>query len=239
MQSRLLLFTALAVTSAIRGDMQEDRSMQYAREASAMLGPTLWKRVIHVHNTSAESRYPSSFGAVVFEMSGILWFYTATDGTQSLSLFRGRASQDERNLSPLLARIDSGFSRWEFVSEGADMKEGNSVPPNACFIQSVALLRHILAAGMDAEHARLLSYYVTIPTGLKGHTVLFLETSKGPTVIDPLMQRWPIRICSSNPGDAKCVAYSIRHDVTSARWVLITPGDFAVNRVGSARFANN
>jgi hypothetical protein len=239
MQNKYLLLAALALTATLRGDMQENTSMLYARQAAAMLGPTLWKRVLRVHNTSTEGRYPRSFGAVVFEMGGILWFYTSTDGTQSLSLRRGHALEDERNLGPLLDHIDPGFSRWDLDSEVPAPDNKGSVPPNACFIQSVALLRHNLLAGVSAEHAKLLSYYVAYPTGLKGHTVLYIETDKGPTIIDPLMQRRPLRVRSANPGDPNCVAYCIRRDVALARWVPISPNDFPVGRDESAHFSNN
>jgi hypothetical protein len=229
----------LAFTPAMRADAQVDSSMLYARQASEMLGPTLWKRVIRVHNSATESRYPQSFGAVVFEMGGILWFYTATDGTQSLSVRLGHAKEDEQDFGPLLILIDSGFSRWEFTSESPGPDEKGPVPPNACFIQSIALLRHSLAVGLSAEHAKLLSYYVTLPTGVKGHTVLYLETKKGRIIIDPLMQQTALLIPSASTGDPRCVACCIRRDITSARWVPIDPNDFGANRADGAHFSNN
>jgi hypothetical protein len=239
MQRRHLLLTALALTATLRADVQENTSMLYARQAAAMLGPTLWKQVLRVHNTSKESRYPKSFGAVVFEMGGILWFYTATDGTQSLSIRLGRAKEDEQDLGPLLSNLDAGFTHWEADSGAHSPGEKSSIPPNACFIQSVALLRSSLSLGIRVERARLLSYYVSYPTGLRGHTVLFLETDKGPTVIDPLMQRRPLHVRGADTGDPKCVAYCIRHDVALARWVPISPGDFPVSRDEGAHFSNN
>jgi hypothetical protein len=213
--------------------------MLYARQASAMLGPTLWKRVICIHNSSDDGRYPRSLGAVVFEMGGILWFYTATDGTQSLSIRRGHVVEDERDFGPLLTHIDSGFSSWERDLEGNGPDLKGSVPPNACFIQSVVLLRHNLSAGIGVEHMRLLSYYVAFPSGLKGHTVLYVETGKGPTVIDPLKERKPLRVRSTNPEDAQCVAYCIRRDVALARWVPVGPNDFVSKQSEGGRFADN
>jgi hypothetical protein len=239
MQSRHLLFTALAFASAMRADVQSDMSMRYARQASGMLGPTRWKRVLRVHNSSFDGRYPPSFGAVVFEMGGILWFYTSTNGTQSLSLRRGHAWEDEQDLGPLLTHIDSGFSHWEFDPEGAGPDEKGSAPPNACFIQSIALLRHSLSMGIPAEHVRLLSYYVTYPTGMKGHTVLFLQTDRGATIVDPLMQRKPLLIRSANPGDPTCVANCIRRDITMARWVPVAPDDFTASQADGTPFSTN
>jgi hypothetical protein len=239
MQCRSLLFTVLALTPTMHSETQESRSMLYARQASAMLGPTLWKRIIRVHNSATSSRYPPSFGAVVFEMGGILWFYTATDGTQSLSTRLGRAKEDEQDFGPLLILIDPGFSRWELDSGSTGLDEKGPVPPNACFIQSIALLRHSLSVGISAEHAKLLSYYVTLPTGLKGHTVLYFETKNGRTIIDPLKQQRPLLIPTAIPGDPKIVARFIRRDITSARWVPIDPDDFAANQADGAHFANN
>lgn len=233
------MLTALALAATLHGDVQENTSILYASQAAAMLGPTLWKQVLRVHNSSRESRFPSSFGAVVFEMGGILWFYTPTDGTQSLSIRLGSAKEDEQDLGPLLSNLDPGFTQWETDSGGYNPADKSSVPPNACFIQSVALLRSSLSLGVHIEHARLLSYYVSYPTGLKGHTVLYLETEKGPTVIDPLMQRWPVHVRGADTGDAKCVAYCIRHDVALARWVPISPNDFPVGRHENAQFSNN
>jgi hypothetical protein len=239
MQLRHLFLTALAFTATLRADVQEDTSRRYARQAAAMLGPTLWKQVLRVHNSSRESRYPRSFGAVVFEMGGILWFYTATDGTQSLSIRLGRAKEDEQDLRPLLSNIDPGFTHWESDLGGDSPGEKDAVPPNACFIQSVALLRNSLSLGIHIEHVRLLSYYVSFPTGLRGHTVLYLETDKGPTIIDPLKQRRPLHVQGADTKDPRCVAYRIRHDVAYARWVPISPSDFPVGRDESAQFSNN
>ena len=233
MQSKHLLYAALALTTFLQGDAQGDVSIHFARQASAMLGPTLWKRVILVENASTDGHYPRSFGAVVFEMGGILWFYAPVDGTQSLSLRRGHALEDEQNLGYLLTHIDPGFSRWEYDSGGNGQEERGSVPPNACFIQSIALLRQRLSVGMSAANAKLLSYYVSYPTGVKGHTVLYLETDRGPTIIDPLRQRRPLIVRSANLEDPKRVAYCIRRDVSSARWVPIGPNDFASNRAES------
>ena len=234
MQSKHLLYAALALTTFLQRDAHGDGSIHYARQASAMLGPTLWKRVILIENASTDGHYPHSFGAVVFEMGGILWFYAPADGTQSLSLRRGHTLEDEQNFGYLLTHIDPGFSHWEYDPGSNDQEERGSVPPNACFIQSIALLRQRLSVGMSFENAKLLSYYVSYPTGVKGHTVLYLETDRGPTIIDPLKQRRPLIVRSANLEDPKRVAYCIRRDVSSARWVPIGPDDFAPSRAEGA-----
>lgn len=204
-----------------------------------MLGPTLWKQVILIRNANTEGHYPRSLGAVVFEMGRMLWFYTSTDGTQSLSVLRGHAMQDEEDFGPLLLRIDPGFTHWEYDSAFVGPDEGGPIPPNACFLQSISLLRHRLSAGLGAEHARLLSYYVSLPTGTKGHTVLYIETGEGPTVIDPLQQRRPLRVRNVDAQDARSVACSIRRDVASARWVGIDSQDFSIEREFGAYAGNN
>jgi hypothetical protein len=239
MQRRHLLFAALALASAMRADVGLDGSMLYARQVSAMLGPTLWNRVICIHNSAAESRYPRLLGAVVFEMGGILWFYTATDGTQSLSVRRGHVLEDKLDFRPLLTQIDPGFTGWDRDSGKTGSYPKGSVPPNACFIQSIVLLRNNLSAGVGAEHMRLLSYYVAFPTGLKGHTVLYIETNKEPTVIDPLKDRRPMRVRSPNPEDAQSVAYCIRRDVALARWVPVGLDDFVGNLREDGHLADN
>jgi hypothetical protein len=147
--------------------------------------------------------------------------------------------EDEQDFGPLLTRIDPGFSRWEYDSGDSGQEKRGSVPPNACFIQSIALLRHRLSEGMRAENAKLLSYYVSFPTGLRGHTVLYLETERGPAIIDPLAQRSPLFVRNANSEDPKSVAYCIRRDVALARWVPIAPNDFAASRTESMSSASN
>jgi len=239
MRCKQLLLGALALMPVARAEAERDRSMLYAREASDLLGPTLWKRVIRIQNTSAESRYPRSFGALVFEMGGILWFYAATDGTQSLSLMRNHVKEDEGNLGPLLVGIDAGFSCQEIEPADWGMQEGIQTPPNACFIQSIALFRRELSQGNRVQRARLLSYYVALPTGIKGHTVLYLEARDGPTIIDPLAWRRPLRVRAKDLGDAKSVAYCLRRDVAYARWVSMGADDFALRHLDGARAVNN
>jgi hypothetical protein len=234
-----MLLIGLALAPTMRAESQGTQPVLYARQAAAMLGPTLWKRVLVIQNASADNGYPRTLGAVVFEMGGILWFYTASDGTQSLSIRHGRAKEDEENLGPLLLRLDSGFSHWECDSANAGLDEKDPIPPNACFIQSIALLRHLLAEKTGSERAKLLSYYVTLRTGPRGHTVLYFESNEGPIIIDPLAPGKPFRVRAVFPGDAKSVATCLRHDISNARWVPIDPADFASGRAGGARYGSN
>ena len=83
---------------------------------------------------------PRVLHALVFEFSGILWFYTDTDGTQSLSLRKGRLDEDKADLGPLLRDIEPGFTRWRALpeeSKRADVTTAEELP-NGCFIESVA-----------------------------------------------------------------------------------------------------
>ncbi len=218
----LLLLTALA--TALHADTSLDASLRYARGAAEKLGPRIWKRVIAVENADAAGRYPRTFAAVVFETGGILWFYTPTDGTQSLSLSRGRVRADEENLGPLLRAIDPGFGRWRFEAEG-EGPAPDAEPPNACFIESLELLRREAAAGTDLGQARLLSYYVRLPDGLRGHTVLYLEDRAGPLVIDPVHWKRRVHVHGNHRLDAKAVADCLRRNIVSARWVPLARSD--------------
>jgi hypothetical protein len=77
------------------------------------------------------------------------------------------------------------------------------------------------------EQPRLLSYYVDLPDGLRGHTVLFFRAREELTIIDPLRPKRRFRIRPRRPEDAREVAGCLRDDIASARWVPIAPGDFA------------
>lgn len=224
--NRRLLLVLSALATALHADTSLDASLRYARCAAEKLGPGIWKRVISVENAEAGGRYPRAFAAVVFETGGILWFYTPTDGTQSLSLARGRLRADEADLAPLLRAIDPELGRWRFEALGAGTAPG-AEPPNACFIESIELLREEIAAGTDADRTRLLSYYVRLPGGIRGHTVLFIEDCGGAVVIDPIHRRRRVHVHGNHRLDAKGVADCLRRDIASARWVPLSRSDFA------------
>ena len=87
-----------------------------------MLSPGLtWSRVVRIENSAPagflhRGAYPRVVYATVFEVSGILWFYTDTDGTQSLSLTTNTAARDEASPGALFLAIDRGFTRWSWVA---------------------------------------------------------------------------------------------------------------------------
>jgi hypothetical protein len=168
--------------------LRADRSLEQARRAQALLGPETWSRVIRIENDTSASRYPRTLHALVFELAGILWFYTEADGTQSFSLHPGRLAEEKADFAPLLRDIEPGFVRWRVVADN-----GRPLPPpaapgalrNGCFIESVAELRLRLARGEDLERPQLLSYYANTPLGLHGHTVLVFGRGTQMEIFDP------------------------------------------------------
>jgi hypothetical protein len=187
----VLLFTALFARGA--------DGLAHARRAQAMLGAEVWSQVIHVENTGQSRHYPRKVDALVFELAGILWFYSDADGTQSLSTYRGRLAQDKDDFSPLLREIDPGFTAWRRVPDDESataraLAERDSLL-NGCFIESVAALRPHLSAGEPLIRAQLLSFYAARSGQVPGHTVLTYETGDKIRVIDPLepdrMQTFP------------------------------------------------
>src|SRR5688572_2544577 len=93
---RILIFLFAVVA------LRATDTLAQARHAQALLGPRVWSQVIRVENKTAGATYPRDLHALVFELEGVLWFYTAIDGTQSLSVYRGRLAQDKADLGPLL-----------------------------------------------------------------------------------------------------------------------------------------
>ena len=100
--SLLVLLVSLLVAAPLKASLED------IRHAQALLGPGTWSQLIRIENERPTATYPRKTFALVFEFNGILWFYTARDGTQSLSLFTGRVEKDRKNLHPLLLEIDSG-----------------------------------------------------------------------------------------------------------------------------------
>jgi len=191
--ARLLVFFLLATI------LRADGALAQARRAQAMVGAETWSRVIRVDNASRFGRYPRVVYALVFELADLLWFYTDTDGTQSLSLHRGRLAEEKADLGSLLRKIEPGFTQWCVVPDQTGLPVASrGALPNGCFIDSVAALRERLARGGAVMRPQLLSFYVETSMGLKGHTVLTYETSRGAVVIDPTgptpTQTFPVQL---------------------------------------------
>jgi len=194
-----------------------DSSLAAARRAQAQLGPEVWSEIIRVENDARTARYPRVLHALVFEIAGVLWFYTDADGTQSFSLKRGRLAEDKADFGPLLRDIEPGFKRWTVVPDGAATPGGL---PNGCFIESVAALVTRLASGGEAMHPQLLAYYVDTPTGAVGHTVLTYEVGAELEVIDPEGPVATMHFPAALARDRLALARAVRGgDVAHARWL--------------------
>jgi hypothetical protein len=212
----------------------ESASLTNARRAQALLGADVWSQVVRVENTGSTGRYGRTVHALVFELAGILWFYTDADGTQSFSTFRGRLEADKADFGPLLKEIHPGFVRWSAVPSEAAV--GSAEPGelrNGCFVESVANLRRCLALGGVLSRPQLLSYY-TAGVRIAGHTVLTFETSEGLKVIDPVNPGRPITYPRESVGSAEALAKALVGPVVK-RAVWVPLGDFAATL--AVRFA--
>lgn len=223
-----------------------EASLSQARQAREMLGPDAWARVLRITNTNPRSPYPAEVYATVFEFNGILWFYTATDGTQSLSLHLGRLQHDKDNLQPLLVAIDPGFGRHEQVSASGPRFAVTPPPlPKGCFVNSIAALRELLETDVPVTQAALLNYYFEIGGRTKGHTVLVYATPDGVFFVDHDLSPGPRMLPVKLPvGDALATARAVRAasggraKLVSARWVgtpLVAPNPAPVLVVGPRR----
>ncbi len=187
-----------------------------------MIGEETWSRIVEVENTNAESVYPSSLHALVFELGGILWFYTDTDGTQSFSLHQNNLAAEKEDFGPMLRAIEPGFTKHVTLTEdelAALPAPADGPLPNGCFIDSYAALRERVARGELILGARLMSFYA--PGRRAGHTVLTYETPRGHFVLDPSASAKPKRVDRRHAGDPLAIARALVPDVAieEARWV--------------------
>ncbi len=216
MRSLCLLAMLLAAPALASAGANEDSGLADAAAARALLGGDTWSRLVRIGNASprgllSRSAYPRTVYALVFELSGILWFYTDADGTQSLSLTRGTVARDEADPGPLFRAIDGGFASWAWVDAApAPPGPGSRRPPNACFVESVAALLRRLAVGDEAASPRLLSYYVDTRYGRLGHTVLVFGTASGLAAIDPEASGLPERLPAELGADPRAISAYLR-----------------------------
>src|SRR5580698_5691605 len=151
MRSLLLAAVLLGIPRVVSAS----EGLSSARAARTLLGPTVWSRVVRIENTESKqefrrSPYPREVFALVFELSGYLWFHSDCNGTQSLSLRSGSLGIDKAEPGPLFLAIDHGFTRWSWVDDMAAPQRQAPAPPNACFIESVAALFRRVAVGGEA-----------------------------------------------------------------------------------------
>lgn len=191
---RVLLFSLLLAAAGLRADS----SLSHVRHAQMLLGPATWSRVLHIENSAREGRYPRELHALVFEVAGLLWFYTPAEGTQSFSLHRGRLEVEKADFAPLLRDIEPGFGRWREVSGGGVTIDRGARLPNGCFIESLVALRERLLAGEKLSQPRLLSYYRETAGGVLGHTVLAYEQAGRIVVYDHALPEQRERLFFAN-----------------------------------------
>jgi hypothetical protein len=229
MRPLCLLVVLLAATGAARGATPAPAGLDDALAARSLLGGNSWARLLRVENHRSggiwkRHPYPKVLYALVFELSGILWFYTDVDGTQSLSLTLGTVARDEADPGPLLRSIDPGFAGWSWVEPPpGPLNPASPRPRNGCFVESVAALNRRLAGGYEAASPRLLSYYVETTGGRLGHTVLLFGTAAGLSAIDPGVSDLPVEVPSDLAGDPAQVSAFLRgRPVAYARTLPIT-----------------
>lgn len=213
-------------------------ALDHARRAQAMLGGEVWSRVVRVENSSVWTAYPCTVYALVFELGGILWIYTAMDGTQSFSLETGKLAEDRKDFTPLLQAIESGFERYRVLppSNRPVVTSDGERLPNGCFIESYAALRARMSSGEMLLYGRLLSIYADEGGIVKGHTVLFYQTPDGTFVLDPDAPAQPRWIAPELSADPMGIARTLYGDIAivRARWVPTTLPNGALIAVAEA-----
>ncbi len=202
--------------------LRADDSLARARQAQALLGPGVWSEIIRIENTGSTRRYPRTLHALVFEFADLLWFYTATDGTQSFSLHRGRLAEEKADYGPLLRAIEPGFVRWTTVDGGAAPPARGELP-NGCFIESLAAWRARVAVGGEAGHPQLVAYYMETRAGLHGHTVLAYEAGGATEVFDPDEPERPRRLAAHLGADPLALSRALAGDTVVKARTLALP----------------
>jgi hypothetical protein len=227
---RLVLLLIL-LGAVLRGQT----SLENAVRAQTLLGPEVWSRVITVRNETRISAYPKIVHAVVFELVGVLWFYTDSDGTQSFSRYRGQVESDKDDFGALLRDIEPGFVRWSYATAVAKAP-GNGKPLlNGCFIESVVAWRERLQRGLVTGEPRLLAYYTMTRHGRKGHTVLAYVSGDLLEIFDPARPEKPFVFARSAGENALALARAFDGgDLEKARFLPLVPGDIASRALSSA-----
>ncbi len=230
---KLVRHVSLVILFLLALALRAEPSLEQASRAQALLGPEVWSRILKIENSGRASRYPRCLHALVFELAGILWFYTAVDGTQSLSLNQGRLAEEKADMGPLLRDIEPGFTRWSIVrpkSPVSGVQRG--ALSNGCFIESIAELRLRLARGETLERPQLLSYYDETPSGLHGHTVLVFGRDENWELFDPGRPQARLLVAKQHGSDPLALARALEGEtVVKARYVAL---DFAGPRVDAS-----
>src|ERR1700690_1474532 len=224
---RTVLLAALVLLAPAAAAASDGLSSALA--ARSLLGPSIWARVVRIETAGPQGvfgggAHPGAIYPLVFELSGILWFYEESSGTQSLSLRTGSLDADKAAPGPLFRAIDRRFTAWSWAPEATDSRARHSqTPPNACFIESVASLFQRLSAGGEARAPRLLSYYVDTPFGQRGHTVLVFGTRDGVSAVDPEISERPMKIPAYLARDPRTLSAYLRGGpIAGARTLAIS-----------------
>jgi hypothetical protein len=230
MRTLSCLVLLLASAAVSRAGTAPPDGLTDALAARSMLGADAWARVVRIDSSRPRDLlergpYPRIVYALVFELSGILWFYTDVDGTQSLSLTLHTLDRDRADPGPLFRAIDPGFTRWTWV-DAPGVPGGPPVhrPRNACFVESVGELNRRVASGGEAGSPMLLSYYVDTPGGRLGHTVLLFRTSSGMSAIDADESDRAMPIPGDLGADARAVSAYLRGGPVAAARTLPIAG---------------
>lgn len=185
-------------------------SIESAFQAREVLGPEVWSRVLKIENNQPGrgSHYPAEFHGLVFAFEGMLWLYTALDGTQSLSLYSGRLAADQADLAPLLRAIEPGLNRFTDVTGHPPLRvTGLASPPHDCLIVCLAQWQRLQRETCPPSRARLLAYYVgSLP---QGHAVLEFWRGDRHYVFDPAMPATLLELSRQLPDDPIKIARAI------------------------------
>lgn len=222
----LLLFLLAAALRA-------EGSLENAFRAQRLLGPEVWSQVITIQNETRGGTYPRTVHALVFELAGLLWFYTDLDGTQSFSLHHGRLAEEKADFGPLLRDIDPGFVRWS-LAPPVSVPWHEAPLLNGCFIESVVGLRHRLARGTRVQAPRLLSYYPKNARA-RGHTVLAYEVGDVIEVFDPARPTEQFVFGKPLGADAAALARALEgRPMRTARYLSLPLSDPAAGMLATA-----
>lgn len=220
---RRLLLVFLLCTSPLFAAVQTAPTREAAWQAQRLLGPEVWSRVLRIENSNPASPFPPIVYATVFEMGGILWFYTGMDGTRSFSRHIGRLEAEKTEFAQLLRHVDPGFTAYATLPEAmVTFAKRTGALPMGCVIDSWLALRDLVERGVPVLRARLLTVYLQQGGGLAGHTVLAYETVLGVHMIDRAVSPAPRQV-DGDLHDERGIARQLlpphlHHRLVRAQW---------------------
>lgn len=176
--------------------------------ARRLLTEGSWSKILRIETREpGRARSSYSFG-LVFELASALWLYQPEKGTQSLSTRLANTEKDKEELGLLLSEAVPNYQNWK--EEKSEVKvPARYVPLNACFIESVALLRSQRRKGVVMAETRLFSLYYTRQGRQFGHTVLYFESAGEAYLLDPAHPETPRRLNREQTQDKRLAAQVI------------------------------